>query len=269
MKRFREKTVVISGASSGIGAVIAQRFADEGADLALFAHPRDEGDLKSLQKRLSEQGNRVLVSSGDVSISADVERFIAEAVKAYGHIDIVINNAGYGYFENFLNVTEERWDRIIAVNLKGAFLVGQFAAKAMTSGGVIIYTASTNAFLGDESMCSYNVAKAGVVALTRTMALDLAGLGIRVVAVAPGMVHTRLTEGMLNNESLWNKYKTRIPLDRMAEPEEIAGLYLFLASEDASYLTGECITVDGGMTAGIRWSGWMAGETWQAVQKKM
>jgi NAD(P)-dependent dehydrogenase (short-subunit alcohol dehydrogenase family) len=197
----------------------------------------------------------------NVADSRSVARFFDAAMGHLGSVDILVSNAGVYHAESFLDITEERWDSVLNINLKGMFLVGQRVAREMVAqgrGGAIINTASTNALLGDEDSAHYNASKGGVVSLTKAMAMDLAVHNIRVNCVCPGMILTRMSGNMGDDPNLLATYNTRIPMDRFGTVEEVAGAYVHLASDDASYMTGACLVYDGGLTAGLRWRGWIS-----------
>jgi 3-oxoacyl-[acyl-carrier protein] reductase len=237
-----------------------QRFAHEGVDLYLGGGPADADDLAATLNDLRTAGAVVEGMVADVADEESVARMVDAALAHLGGLDIVVSNAGVYWPETFLEITPDHWQRMLAVNLTGMFLVGQRVARHMAQeglGDVIINTASTNGLLGDENAAHYNAAKAGVIALTKSMALDLAPHHIRVNCVCPGMILTRMTGGMSDAPDLIDTIARRIPLDRFGTSDEVAGLYAFLASEDASYMTGACLIDDGGLLAGLRWRGWI------------
>jgi meso-butanediol dehydrogenase/(S,S)-butanediol dehydrogenase/diacetyl reductase len=245
MRGLSGKRVLITGGASGIGAATAARFLEEGS--AVVVLDRDPKGRKYIQTQLPKLAG---VVDADVSKLAQVESAFAEAVKMMGGVDVLINNAGISIRHNFLNITPEEWDRIIAVNLTGVFYVAQTAAKHMwqRGNGVILQTASTNGLVGQPYYADYNATKAGVIELTKSMALELAPK-IRVCAVAPGYVLTPMQRAEYTDEML-EEVNRKIPLRRHAQPEEIAALFAFLASDDAAYMTGHVYTIDGAETAG-------------------
>ena len=176
----------------------------------------------------------------------------------FGRLDVLVNNAGIAYFEEALGTPVEHLDRTLAVNVRGTFVMSREAAAAMERGGAIVNTASTATFMGEEFQVTYNASKGAVAALTRSLAVDLAPLGIRVNAVAPGWVDTRATRPVIGDPEQWSKHRSRIPLDRAASTAEIAAVHAFLASDDAAYVTGAVVVADGGLTAGYRYSNWRA-----------
>ena len=256
MNRFEGKAAIVTGASSGIGRAVAERLATEGADLVITSTERDAGDLERARAELLQLGHSVTAIPGDVADARQAERAIEVAVSEHGRLDVLVNNAGTSYFEEALSTTVEHLDRTLAVNVRGAFIVSRAAALAMSSGGAIVNTLSTAAFMGEEYQVAYNVSKGGLMALTRSLAVDLAPLGVRVNAVAPGWVATRATELIIADPAQWSEHRSHIPLDRPAWPEEIAAVHAFLASDDVSYVTG-AVFVSTAVAAGFRFAaGW-------------
>ena len=245
MRGLRGKRVLITGGASGIGAATAARFLEEGSQVCVL--DRDAEGCKAIRQRLAGLSEAIIANVTDLM---QVEAAFAEAVRALGAIDVLINNAGISIRHNFLDITPEEWDKVIAVNLTGVFYVAQTAARHMweRGSGVILQTASTNGIMGYPYYADYNATKAGVIELTRSMALELAPK-IRVCAVAPGYVLTPMQRAEYTDEML-EEVNRKIPLRRHAKPEEIAALFAYLASDDAAYATGHVFTMDGGETAG-------------------
>jgi len=252
MRGLRGKRVLVSGGSSGIGAATARRFLEEGARVHLGG--LDAGEVAATVADLGALG-AVCGSAGDVSDEADARRLVEAARRSLGEIDVLVNNAGIAWREPFLDITAEHWDRIIAVNLRGMFLVAQAVARLMVgrgAGGVIVNMASTNGLGGEADYTHYNASKAGVLLLTRTMAVELGPHGIRVNALCPGYIETPLNAAIaarLDGDVSADYARQNIPLRRTGQPAEVAAAYAFLASDDASFITGAEIVVDGGQTA--------------------
>jgi meso-butanediol dehydrogenase / (S,S)-butanediol dehydrogenase / diacetyl reductase len=250
MRGLKNKKVLITGGASGIGAATAARFLEEGAQVSIL--DRDAKACDAIRHQLPKLSQAIVA---DVTSLKQVETAFAEAVSAMGAVDTVINNAGISIRHNFLDITPEEWDKVIAVNLTGVFYVAQTAARHMwqrfsaePGTGVILQTASTNGVVGQPYYADYNATKAGVIELTKTMALELAPK-IRVCAVAPGYVLTPMQRAEYTDAML-EEVNRKIPLRRHAKPEEIAALFAFLASDDAAYATGHVYTLDGGETTG-------------------
>ncbi len=244
------KATVITGAAQGIGAACAERFAREGAPLALW----DVDDVRgqALAERLCAEGGRAVYMHCDVSRSADVNAALDATVAALGRVDVLVNNAGIFRAADFLDLSEADWDAVIAVNLKGSFLVGQACARVMAAqgSGAIVNMSSVNAVMATPGLASYNASKGAINQLTRAMALSLAGRGVRVNAVAPGTINTELAaKAVLASEAARQRVLSRTPLARLGEPAEVADVVAFLASDAASYMTGQIVYVDGGRLA--------------------
>jgi meso-butanediol dehydrogenase/(S,S)-butanediol dehydrogenase/diacetyl reductase len=245
VRGLKTKRVLITGGASGIGAATAARFLEEGSAVCIL--DRDADARRGIARQLPGLAN---VISADVSDLKQVQAAFTEAIRTMGGVDVLINNAGISIRHNFLDITPEEWDKTVAVNLTGVFYVAQTAARHMMErgDGVILQTASTNGVMGYPYYADYNATKAGVIELTRSMALELAPK-VRVCAVAPGYVLTPMQRAEYTDEML-TLVNQKIPLQRHAQPEEIAALFAFLASDDAAYMTGHVFTCDGGETAG-------------------
>jgi meso-butanediol dehydrogenase/(S,S)-butanediol dehydrogenase/diacetyl reductase len=245
MRGLEGKRVVITGGASGIGAATAARFLCEQSKVVIV--DRDERACDRIREELPAL---VATLIADVADSKQVHHAMGNAILVLGGLDIVINNAGISIRHKFLDITPEEWNQVLAVNLTGVFHVAQTAARYMMqhSGGVILNTASTNGIVGYPYYADYNATKAGVIELTRSMALELAPK-VRVNAVAPGYVLTPMQRAEYSDEML-EAVNRKIPLGRHAQPEEIAALFAFLASDDAAYINGQVYVVDGAETAG-------------------
>ena len=250
MPRFEGKRVIVTGGSLGIGKATAERFVLEGARV-LITGRRPEMLEEAAREMREKHGRQVLTCRMDVSRKADVERLVAYVLEQWDGVDVLINNAGIANMCPFLDLPEEVWDETIAINLKGHFLVGQAVAREMVKArsGVIVNMSSSNGLAAELDYAHYNASKAGIVLLTKTMALELAPYGIRVNCVAPGYILTPLARSVQDDQSRAVYIRTKIPLGRTAEPEEVASVFAFLASNDASFITGETIVIDGGQLA--------------------
>ena len=247
-ERFEGKVVLVTGAASGIGAATARRFASEGAKLVLG--DLNEVGLSAVARELSEDAE-VATRATDVSRLEEVEALTQEAVDRFGRLDVVFNNAGIGAYGRTPNLDPETWHRTIAVDLDSVFFGCRTAIPHLveSGGGSIVNTASISGLFGDYGLSAYNAAKGAVVNYTRTVAIDHAREGVRVNAVCPGPIETALTAGMIENPRFMESYSELIPMGRVGRAEEVAGVVAFLASEDASYITGAAIVIDGGVTA--------------------
>jgi NAD(P)-dependent dehydrogenase (short-subunit alcohol dehydrogenase family) len=248
--RLENKIAVITGAAAGIGKATAELFVREGAKVVVA--DRDGEQASAVARSLGTAASAFTV---DVSVGAEVKRLMDDTVARLGRLDILVNNAGYGIRGNVVTTTEEEWDALMAVNLKGVFLCSKYAVPYMIAqgGGAIVNTASTIASVGIADRAAYVASKGGVAALTRAMALDHAADNIRVNSVAPGAVWSSYYEKMLatheDPETFLAKLKARAPINRWGEPHEIATAILWLASDEASFATGSTMTIDGGWTA--------------------
>jgi meso-butanediol dehydrogenase/(S,S)-butanediol dehydrogenase/diacetyl reductase len=244
MRGLKNKRVLITGGASGIGRATAERFLAEGARVS--ALDRDDAGCKRLQEELPGLQQAILA---DVSDQQAVTHAFDELDGFWGGLDVLVNNAGISIRHNFLDITAEEWQRVVSVDLNGVFYVAQQAAQRMmkAGSGVILNMGSTNGLRGRPFYADYNSAKAGVIELTRTMALELAPT-VRVVAVCPGYVLTPMQKAEYT-EKMMADVNRRIPLGRHAQPEEVAALFAFLASDDAAYISGCEYVIDGGLIA--------------------
>jgi len=245
MRGLKDKRVLITGGASGIGAATAARFLEEGARVVVL-----DRDVKAGERILRELPALAGVVNADVARLEQVQAAFSKAVQMMGAVDVLINNAGISIRHNFLDITPEEWDKVLAVNLTGVFYVAQTAARHMMEkgSGVILQTASTNGMMGYPYYADYNATKAGVIELTKSMALELAPK-VRVNAVAPGYVLTPMQRAEYTDEML-AEVNRKVPMRRHAKPEEIAALFAYLASDDAAFATGHVYVMDGAETAG-------------------
>jgi NAD(P)-dependent dehydrogenase (short-subunit alcohol dehydrogenase family) len=249
MSRFVGKGVVISGAAQGIGLGMAERFLAEGAGVVAF----DRNEPK-LQEQAARLGERYVPLAGDVSVRADCRAAVAACVERFGAINVMCAHTGIADPLPLLDMTDEHWHRHMAVNVDGVMFCTVEAARAMVAAGrpgAIVCTTSINAWFVEETHAVYNVTKAAVWTLIRSAAIDFARHGIRVNGVAPGVADTPLAELVVHNPHLAPDYLKTIPLGRFAQPADVANCALFLASDEAAYVTGQTIVVDGGQTLGI------------------
>lgn len=254
MSRFKDQVVVITGGAGGIGRAAAARFAREGADIV--AIDRSGSDLAGTAETVEHEGRSCLTVEADVSVESDVAAYVAAAVSRFGRVDVLFNNAGIeGVHSPLIELPVESFDEVIAVNLRGVFLGLKHVARAMTDGGAIVNTASVAGLGATPNIIAYGASKHAVIGMTKSAALELAGRGIRVNAICPGPIETRMMRSLENQYAPGEPEKARAamaarnPLGRYGEPEEVAGLVAFLSSSEAKYMTGGIYTVDGGMTA--------------------
>ena len=250
--RLKDKVAVITGGALGIGRATARLYAEEGAVVAVADVEADKAE--AVARELADRGARAIAVAVDVGDAGAVQGLVDRVVRELGRIDVMFANAGIAHSAPFLDHPEAQWHRVLRVNLTGVFLCCQAAARQMVrqGGGRIIATASINGFRGVENLVGYNVTKAGVIELVKTMAVELAQHGVAVNAIAPAQIDTRLTRTL--PEDARRRRVERIPMSRFGEPEEVAKAAVFLASDEASFITGHTLPVDGGYLAGGLWS---------------
>ena len=253
-RRLEGKSALITGAASGVGRATAKRFAAEGAStIGLF--DLNAANLEIVAAEVAERGAKPLSITADVTSTQSCQEAVSQVVAAAGRLDILISNAPAHSASPFLDMTVEEWDRVIAVMLRASFVLGQLAAKAMIAdgkGGSINYTASISAIGASAEYAHYGAAKAGMVNLAKTMAIELVSKGIRVNTVSPGPLDTPQSLAVLGSEEAMQRAREHwplVPMGRLGLPEEIAAAYAYLASDDAAYVTGHNLVVDGGTTA--------------------
>jgi 3-oxoacyl-[acyl-carrier protein] reductase len=243
------RVAIVTGSSQGIGRGIAQRLADEGCKVVV--NGLDDGQPEAVAEALRATGASAIAAAGDVGQSAVADRVVAAAVHEFGGVDILVNNAGWAEpIAHLLEMTEEHWDRVLRTNLKSVYLFTRRAAEQMVlqgRGGSIVSTTSWGATRSHRHMAAYDASKGGIDAFTRTAALDLAPFRIRVNAVAPGVIHT-VGSAAQSEEAQVNRARP-IPLARLGTPADVAAAVAFLASDDAAYITGQVLGVDGGISA--------------------
>ena len=252
-KDLKEKVAIVTGARRGMGRTHALALAQMGTKIVVSDISLE--DCQKVVEEIEKEGGEAIAVKCDVSKKEEVDNMVKAAVEKWGKIDILVNNAGIAQFVPFLEMTEEDWDRTININLKGYFLCAQAVAKEMAKqkSGVIVNIASIamgQQGIGFQTLAHYSASKGGIVAMTETLALELAPLNIRVNAIAPGMIDTPMVESTKQNPEALEATLARIPLHRAGKPEEVSNLVLFLASDASSYMTGSTIVIDGGWLAG-------------------
>ena len=249
--RFAGRGVIVTGGGRGIGQATARAFAAEGADVLVLG--RTVADLEDTVAQITTDGGQAWLLPCDVTSEAQVEETVTRAASRWDCINVLINNAGIDDDTPFLEIDRARWRAVVDTNLTGVFLMSQAVGREMakTGGGVILHTASIDASGGDGPYAAYNASKAGLLGLNRTMALELAAHGIRSNCVSPGFTHTVMTEKAVGPKLMeyLNGSFTRVPIKRLVRTDEIAQAFLFLASDQASAITGVDLRVDGGLTA--------------------
>jgi dehydrogenase/reductase SDR family protein 4 len=245
------RAAIVTGGRRGIGRAIALALAEAGADVVLGDRVVDDGELEAVAAEIKKRGRRSLAIQADITQKADVDSLVQKTLAELGSIDILVNNAAMNIRAPLLELNEEGWDRVIDTDLKGYYLCSQAAGKIMVQQkrGNIINIASTAAMYTAPEMGAYCIAKAGVVMLTRILAVELAEHNIRVNAVAPSLVKTKFSQPLWADPKTLREIESEIPLARLAEPEDIVGSVLFLASDASAYITGHTIVVDGGSIA--------------------
>jgi 3-oxoacyl-[acyl-carrier protein] reductase len=248
MGRLEGKGAVVTGGGRGIGRGLCIAFAKEGADVVVNYATQDQ-PAQEVVEMIRKMGRKAVAVKGNVAVKADVEKIIQAAIDHFGKIDILVNNAGVSKPNMLHRMTEEQWDEVLDIHLKGYFLCTQAASKFMMEqkSGRIINVTSAAGTSGTKGQINYSAAKGGIIALANSAARELAGYGITVNVISPGYVSTEMTEKIRTDPQLKEIYTARILLGRFAEPEEVAPAFVFLASDEASYITGQLICVDGGL----------------------
>jgi glucose 1-dehydrogenase len=248
--RLKDKVALVTGASTGIGAAIAARFAAEGARVAVNYRPNSDRDREAAQAAVAGFGDAIAVEA-DVSARAQVDAMVATVVKELGRIDIAVCNAGIEIKKDFLETTDEEWSRVLGVNLFGSFAVSQAAAREMVrqgGGGRLIYVSSVHEDIPFPGYTSYCASKGAIRMMMRNLCIELAPHGITANNIAPGAIATPINQSVLDNPVAFRNAVSEIPLGRFGKPDEVASVAVFLASDEASYVTGSTYYVDGGLT---------------------
>jgi glucose 1-dehydrogenase len=249
--RLKDKVALITGASSGIGAGVAERFAAEGARVAVNFRPNSPNDQAAAEAAAKAFANSSIAVEADVSNRAEVETMIDHIVRELGRIDICINNAGIEIKRAFLDVTDDEWNRVLSVNLYGSFIVSQAAARAMVKqgdGGRLIFMSSVHEDIPFPGYTSYCASKGAIRMMMRNLAMELAQHRITVNNIAPGAIATPINRAVLDDPQAYRNAVSEIPLGRFGTPADVAAVALFLASDESAYVTGSTYYVDGGMT---------------------
>ncbi len=242
--RLKGKVAIITGGGRGIGEATCLKFAEEGAKVVVA----DMAGAEQVAEAIKAKGGEALAVTVDVTNPESVDKMIADTVAAFGKLDCIVNNAGITADAQLLKMTDEQWEKVIAVNLKGVYLCGKAAAKQMATqetGGVILNASSVVGVYGNFGQTNYAATKWGVIGMTKTWAKELGKKKIRTAAVCPGFINTPMVAKM--PENVIDMMKGKSPLNRLGEPSEVANLYAFLASDEAAFITGTAISIDGGV----------------------
>lgn len=241
------KVAIVTGGAQGIGKGIVERYVKENAKVAIF--DIDKNMLEATEAEMKSMGGDVITFTVDVLSKEQIFNAVNAVADKWGHIDILVNDAGICPWADFLEIPEEDWDKVMGINLKGYFLMSQAVGRIMSKqkdGGSIIHMSSVNGLAAEAQIAHYNVSKGGINMLTMSMALELAKYNIRVNAICPGFIDTRLNRSDIENEEWLKEYLKTIPMGRVGKPSDIASAAFFLASDDSAYITGHLLVVDGG-----------------------
>jgi NAD(P)-dependent dehydrogenase (short-subunit alcohol dehydrogenase family) len=244
-KKLLNKVAIITGGDSGIGRAVAVQFAHHGADVVI-CYRKEEGDAQETKKLVEEKGRKALIVQADVSVQENCKKLVDDTLSAFGKIDILVNNAAVQYpHENAEEITEEQWNETFRTNIYAYFFMAKAVLPHLKQGATIVNTTSVTAYKGHEQLIDYSSTKGAIVAFTRSMSAQLAEKGIRVNAVAPGPIWTPLIPSTFPGTTI-EKFGADTPLKRAGQPAEVAPCFVFLASEDSSYMTGQVLHPNGG-----------------------
>jgi 3-oxoacyl-[acyl-carrier protein] reductase len=245
--RLKEKVALITGSSRGVGRAIALAYAKEGASVVVN-YTSNQTAAEEVVKEIKEKGGRAILFKADVARSAEAEALVQKGIEEFGGLDILVNNAGFSRPAMLLKMSEDQWDQVVDIHLKGAFLCSQFAARHMKeqNKGKIINITSVAGIVGTVGQINYSAAKGGLLSFTKSAARELARYNICVNVISLGIVATDMTEKIRTDEKLKEIYMNRILLKRFAEPDDISPAFIFLGSDESSYITGQLLCVDGG-----------------------
>jgi len=245
--RLKEKVAIVTGSSRGVGRAVALAFAREGAKVVVN-YSSSKGSADEVVDQIMSIGSKAVAVKADVAKRVDAENLINSAIETFGRIDILVNNAGFTRPAMMLKMTDEQWDQVLGIHLKGAFLCSQAAARHMVEqkSGKIINVSSVAGIVGTVGQINYSAAKGGVISMTKSMARELARHGVCVNVISLGIVETDMTEKIRTDEKLKEIYMNRILLKRFAEPDDITPAFVFFASDESNYITGQLLCVDGG-----------------------
>ncbi|MGH7620601.1 MAG: glucose 1-dehydrogenase [Gemmatimonadaceae bacterium] len=249
--RLKDKVALITGASSGIGAGVAERFAAEGAHVVVNYRPGSPGDRAAAEKAAASYGTKSIAVEADVAKRDQVEAMVKRVVSELGRVDICLNNAGIEIKRDFLQATDDEWNRVMGVNLFGSFVTSQTCARAMVEqggGGRLIFMSSVHEDIPFPGYTSYCASKGAIRMMMRNLAMELAPYAITVNNIAPGAIATPINQAVLDDPVAYKNAVSEIPLGRFGKPEDVAAVAVFLASDEAAYVTGSTYYVDGGLT---------------------
>ena len=245
--RLKDKIALVTGSSRGVGRAVALAYGEEGAKVVINYTSNEKAAIEVVEA-IEEMGSQAIAIKADVAKKSDVERLVQAGADEYGRLDILVNNAGFGRPAMMLNMEEDQWDQVVDIHLKGAFLCSQAAGRQMKeqNSGKIINVSSVAGLVGTVGQINYSAAKGGVISMTKSMARELARYNVCVNVISLGIVATDMTEKIRTDEKLRDIYMNRILLKRFAEAQDISPAFVFFASDESNYITGQLLCVDGG-----------------------